>query len=310
MPLGDKIGKWERALISVLEKESFGQIEEAQDDYQLLVTQLGNELSEENISKLSPDERACINKLRQCFYWRLQGIKEPRSHGTLTTADIQKLTPQFRGLFTGTRFPIDTTTLQPVAPPASAASTSSRQVPNRSDGGAGEDDDNDFSFKNENQGKLKPCPQNISPGDQHLRITIEKIGLKDASTYFEPFFRISVRTSDGGEIETSQETPSPGTPRKDKMVVFMHKVYVQTPLNRLPEDVGIFFEFCHWKPKKKKVSVRCWSLLTKEEIDKCGAGSLQLELYAKPADFKRKKFAKHSAKDYALLHISLAFLKG
>lgn len=36
-------------------------------------------------------------------------------------------------------------------------------------------------------------------------------------------------------------------------VFFEDTVYIQTPLNQLPEGSAIFFEFRHWKPKKQKV---------------------------------------------------------
>ena len=41
------------------------------------------------------------------------------------------------------------------------------------------------------------------------------------------------------------------------------------PMNRLCglfADAAIFFEFKHWKPKKKKMSTRCWAFMELQEM--------------------------------------------
>ncbi len=39
---------------------------------------------------------------------------------------------------------------------------------------------------------------------------------------------------------------------------------------------GIFFEFKHYKPKKKIVSTKCWSFMERDEVKE---GDIAIELY-------------------------------
>jgi len=54
----------------------------------------------------------------------------------------------------------------------------------------------------------------------------------------------------------------------------------------MPSDVTIFFEFKHYKPKKKKKSTKCFTFIERDELK---AGPVASELYLKPTDFTRKK---------------------
>ena len=50
---------------------------------------------------------------------------------------------------------------------------------------------------------------------------------------------------------------------------------MKTPLVELPEGASIFFEFKHYKPKKKKVSTKCFSFIEMDEI-KPGKAALEM----------------------------------
>ncbi|GCC19963.1 hypothetical protein chiPu_0018645 [Chiloscyllium punctatum] len=54
---------------------------------------------------------------------------------------------------------------------------------------------------------------------------------------------------------------------------------------RVP-GAAIFFEFKHYKPKKRFTSTKCFAFM---EMDEIKAGHIVIELYKKPTDFKRKK---------------------
>ncbi len=159
-------------------------------------------------------------------------------------------------------------------------------------------------------GSLLPCPRLI-PGQQFLSFDIEKIGLKDAETYVDPYFTVSVygklaagtafprllffapiagmRVADvpGRELGLPQDTPI-SNKRAELHVLFNCRVFIQTPLRELQEgaaeleqvcvcdgsgvsmlltaNAAIFFEFKHYKPREKRISVRCWSLVEMDEV--------------------------------------------
>lgn len=65
---------------------------------------------------------------------------------------------------------------------------------------------------------------------------------------------------------------------------------------------AVFFEFYHYKPKKRKKSCRCWAMLEMDEVATNGA--LVLELYQKPMDPKRKRINLFTVKEL-YLHLEL-----
>ena len=133
-------------------------------------------------------------------------------------------------------------------------------------------------------GTLLGPPRLVMSGARMLTITVNRIGLKDAADYIDPFMTVSVCDGNGQLIEGSQDTPlSVGVEGRD--VLFGFKVHIQTPLNELRPSSAIFLEFKHWKPTKRKISTRCWSLL---EMDELRNGAAVLEVYKKPTDFKKR----------------------
>ena len=85
------------------------------------------------------------------------------------------------------------------------------------------------------------------------------------------------------------------------------EVYLNVSLEELMQtNAAVFFEFKHYKPKKKKISTRCWAFFTLGEVDlRSGATQrLALELYSKPTDLKCKKLSLHTKKElYAHLDV-------
>lgn len=289
----DHIDKWERMLSAILEEESFGQILEATEGYQDLVNLIKNTMQDKDSKRpidISADEKMVLTKLQKCLLARKQVLVNQNVGFDISIADIRAIQKSFKKIFQGSPFPVDT------MPFASIKLATAEPEP-------------DAPFLDENRGTLLPCPTKLRPGEEIIKLFISNIGLKDAATYLDPFFNISIRDAEGNELEQEQDTPHPVGPRKDKSVQFDCTVFVQTPMSRLPDDAAIFFEFRHYKPKQTKISTRCWALLTLEEIRKHKDTSLTLEIYAKPADYKRKKFARHSVKDL-WLHVTLGFVKG
>ncbi|EDQ88913.1 uncharacterized protein MONBRDRAFT_32500 [Monosiga brevicollis MX1] len=134
-------------------------------------------------------------------------------------------------------------------------------------------------------GSLKPRIN--FPGKTNITIFIQKIQLKDPSQYIEPYFTISVKDATGKDLAAPQDTPP--TNRKDNdFIHFTQPIEIQLALEDLSADCAIFLEFKHFKPRKHKTSVKCFSLMELDELIH-SAQAVPLEIYAKPTDFKRRK---------------------
>jgi hypothetical protein len=137
-------------------------------------------------------------------------------------------------------------------------------------------------------GTLLGPPPPFPSGGTMLVVTVEKIGLKGAQQYLTPRIIVSWRGAGGARVlEEIQELPV-STVKREQFVEFNAEVYQQSSMEELAalEDAAIFFEFGHFKPKKDKVSIRCWSFLPLSAVKD---GAIVLEIYEKPADYKCKK---------------------
>lgn len=146
-----------------------------------------------------------------------------------------------------------------------------------------------------------------------IEITVEKLGLKDASQgYINSHFTITVADSDGEPVEEPINTPFSTMPRDPQHINFEHSVTFKSPkefLEQIPR-VAIYFEFKHEKPKSDYVSTKCFSIM---EFDELQDGPVVLEVLKcdkegtfgghKTVDFsKRSGFQRLSVKD---LHLHL-----
>eukprot|EP00698_Gefionella_okellyi_P012472 TRINITY_DN3358_c0_g1_i4.p1 TRINITY_DN3358_c0_g1~~TRINITY_DN3358_c0_g1_i4.p1 ORF type:complete len:271 (+),score=44.42 TRINITY_DN3358_c0_g1_i4:88-900(+) len=228
------------------------------------------------------EDKALMSKIHLCLTVRIKAIKDSSFRAPMSFDQFKKVRAAFDDLFTGKKvaFPIDTTGFE-VATEAPAQS----------------------AFQPDQGGSLLPPPNPFMAGERALTIVLEKIGLKDAqSNYQDPFITISVM--DGKQcIGRAQDTPTlPPQRRQPSYVLINHNVYIQTPLERLPPDCAIFFEFKHYKPRQKKISTRCWSFL---EMDEIKPGPLALEVYRKPTDLQKRRLSLLSVKPL-YLHLNLS----
>lgn len=133
-------------------------------------------------------------------------------------------------------------------------------------------------------GSLRAPPLAVRPGDTTLLICLDRWGFKECD-FQQPSVIVSVRDLQGRPLEAVQETPF--APRiTANYVIFEMAIYIQTPINRLPPDAAIFFEFMHYKVKKKKRSCKAYCYMEKDEFSR--AGPVSLEVYKKPAQYNRK----------------------
>uniref|UniRef100_A0A914UKX7 C2 Aida-type domain-containing protein n=1 Tax=Plectus sambesii TaxID=2011161 RepID=A0A914UKX7_9BILA len=143
------------------------------------------------------------------------------------------------------------------------------------------------------------------PGQSMLTIKIEKIGIKDAGTYVDPFITVKVKNIAGEDVCPEQNTPS-SYHIQDNYILYNVNVHIPVPLEKLPKEFFVFFEFHHYKEKQDKVSCRCFSFIERQEIKE---GCAVVEIYKKPVDYNRKKLYLLTEKTL-YLHLYYTIAKG
>ncbi|KAM5151511.1 axin interactor, dorsalization-associated protein-like [Callospermophilus lateralis] len=140
------------------------------------------------------------------------------------------------------------------------------------------------------------------PGMTLLTIRIEKIGLKDAGQCIDPYITVSVKDLNGIDLTPVQDT-TVASRKEDTYVHFNVDIELQKHIEKLTKGAAIFFEFKHYKPKKRFTSTKCFAFM---EMDEIKPGPIVIELYKKPTDFKRKKLQLLTKKPlYLHLHQTL-----
>eukprot|EP00761_Pharyngomonas_kirbyi_P000792 gb/GECH01000793.1/.p1 GENE.gb/GECH01000793.1/~~gb/GECH01000793.1/.p1 ORF type:complete len:278 (+),score=53.14 gb/GECH01000793.1/:1-834(+) len=241
-----------------LEYDQWGQIIEAAEGYSKVSSMATKALQKHGLSQ---EKKITLAKIEICMKIRASTLHDNKEENNLSLDEIKSLIPVFEGLTSGkkTTFPLSHSFLRsPEIDYGSSETSSSHLLP----------------------------PPDVPSGSTLLTIQIEKIGLKDAPRYVEPFITISAYDDQGGKIEEEQHTEISTKRREPKHIYFNSVVNIQTPLNALPRDSAIFFEFKHYKAKKDKISTRCWTFM---EMDEIKNGNLMLELYKKPTKHTRKK---------------------
>lgn len=106
----------------------------------------------------------------------------------------------------------------------------------------------------------------------------------------------------GIDLTPVQDTPV-ASRKEDTYVHFNVDIELQKHVEKLTKGAAIFFEFKHYKPKKRFTSTKCFAFM---EMDEIKPGPIVIELYKKPTDFKRKKLQLLTKKPlYLHLHQSL-----
>lgn len=142
-----------------------------------------------------------------------------------------------------------------------------------------------------------------------IEIAIDRIGLKDAEVYIDPYIDVSVVRPGGMPVGKKQATPG-ATKRQPQYIHFDVSVHLQTTLEDIEPGSAVIFEFVHYKPKKKKNSVRCWCFIERADLK---PGQQVLELYKKPmkpeAIANPKKLNLHTVKPL-YLHVDVRMASG
>ncbi|XP_038073274.1 axin interactor, dorsalization-associated protein A-like [Patiria miniata] len=309
--MGDKqklVARWRASLTRGTGHDSWGQLVEAVDEYQMLSKQVLREASHE-ATLFNDNQKRTLSKIAACLDLRGKALQSPDSTQGFTLEELKKVDSAFGSLLTSSQSEF------PVAMPAEAAlfRPQVKQGNFELDLEGDEIDDEDDDEAGTNKGSVTASP-GIKPlgklfpmmphqkGTTNLVVRIEKIGLKDASMYLDPYIVISLKDNKGIDVAKPQETPV-ALRREDPYIIYGVDVHLQKPLEKLPKGAAIFFEFRHYKLKKRTISTKCFAFM---EMDEIKPGPLVIELYQKPTDFRRKKLSLLTTKPlYLHLYLNL-----
>lgn len=257
--------------------DTWGQPVEAIEVYQRLAKQLHQYSSSEN-SSFTDYQKKTLEKVAVCIDSRERSLQsqKPAQSTSVSLNDLKCLEYTLQNVLGETKndFPLY----------VSVAQVQYQQHLNQKDGSRHKNEEDKDDSQASERGSLLPRPLPVA-GKTLLTVCVEKIGLKDASQFIDPFITISVKDCGGQDMTVSQDTPR-AQHKQDTCVVFNVDVHIQKAVESLPPGFAVFFELKHFKPKKQMISTRCWACLEKDEISD---GPIALELYKKPTDFRRKK---------------------
>ncbi|XP_068958921.1 axin interactor, dorsalization-associated protein isoform X2 [Petaurus breviceps papuanus] len=240
--------------------DSWGQLVEAIDEYQILARHLQKEAqAQHNNSEFTEEQKKTIGKIATCLELRSAALQSTQSQDEFKLEDLKKLEPILKNILTYNKeFPFD---VQP--------------VPLRRILAPGEEENLEFEEDDEEGGAGAGSPDS---------------------------FPARVPDLNGIDLTPVQDTPV-ASRKEDTYVHFNVDIELQKHIEKLTKGAAIFFEFKHYKPKKRFTSTKCFAFM---EMDEIKPGPIIIELYKKPTDFKRKKLQLLTKKPlYLHLHQTL-----
>ncbi|XP_014650203.1 axin interactor, dorsalization-associated protein isoform X2 [Equus asinus] len=240
--------------------DSWGQLVEAIDEYQILARHLQKEAqAQHNNSEFTEEQKKTIGKIATCLELRSAALQSTQSQEEFKLEDLKKLEPILKNILTYNKeFPFD---VQP--------------VPLRRILAPGEEEHLEFEEDEEEGGAGAGSPDS---------------------------FPARVPDLNGIDLTPVQDTPV-ASRKEDTYVHFNVDIELQKHVEKLTKGAAIFFEFKHYKPKKRFTSTKCFAFM---EMDEIKPGPIVIELYKKPTDFKRKKLQLLTKKPlYLHLHQTL-----
>jgi len=276
---------WLTKFQKAAQADSWGQVVEAQEDYQRLAAEIA---AKQSVPFIASRDKDMMQRLCLCLSARIQGLNTLNE--TITPMEMKALEPVFKALFTGEdlgAFPIEAHKFQ------------SAQLVKPSLGGEIMCEGEEHSEWQQHQAVLKSVVGTV------VSLRIEKIGLKDAQEYIDPFITVLVVDPRTNLLDT-HDTPSARGRGGTTHVLFNHQVYLNISLEDMQrEQAALFFEFKHYKPKKKKISTRAWAFMELKELKR--DEEMVLEIYHKPTDLRKKNIKLHSEKPL-YLHLYASFV--
>ncbi|XP_035179125.1 axin interactor, dorsalization-associated protein isoform X1 [Oxyura jamaicensis] len=286
--------------------------------------------SQHNNSEFTEDQKKTIGKIATCLELRSAALQSTQSQDEFKLEDLKKLEPRgsrkfrlsyvlpafldshggslnvqvLKNILTYNKeFPFDVqpVPLRKILAPGEEEHLEFEEDDEEGGAGAGSPDSFPARVPGANEGTLLPRLPS-EPGMTLLTINIEKIGLKDAGQCIDPYITVSVKDLNGIDLTPVQDTPV-ALRKEDTYVHFNVDIEIQKHVEKLTKGAAIFFEFKHYKPKKRFTSTKCFAFM---EMDEIKPGAIVIELYKKPTDFKRKKLQLLTKKPlYLHLHQTL-----
>uniref|UniRef100_A0AAQ4NTV6 C2 Aida-type domain-containing protein n=1 Tax=Gasterosteus aculeatus aculeatus TaxID=481459 RepID=A0AAQ4NTV6_GASAC len=299
------VQKWHASFRKAADFDSWGQLVEAVDEYRILARQLQKEVQSTNASDFTEEQKKTLGKIATCLEMRSSSLQSSQSKEDFKLEELKKLETIIQNILTYNKaFPFD---VQPVPSRKILAPGEEENLELEEEEGAEEEDTaaagagSTEAFPPRAPGTLLPRLPS-EPGMTLLTLKIEKIGLKDAGQCIDPYMTISVKDLNGVDVNPVQDTPV-ACRKEDTYIHFSVDVEIQRHVEKIPKGAAIFFEFKHYKPKKRFTSTKCFAFM---EMDEIKPGPIVIELYKKPTDFKRKKLQLLSRKQlYLHLHQTL-----
>uniref|UniRef100_A0A4W4H682 C2 Aida-type domain-containing protein n=1 Tax=Electrophorus electricus TaxID=8005 RepID=A0A4W4H682_ELEEL len=278
------VQKWHASFKKGTDFDSWGQLVEAIDEYQILARQLQKEVQSSNSHDFTEDQKKTLGKIATCLEMRSASLQVCSAVSITKIQGFQKSRSQFiKNILTYNKdFPFDVQPV-PMRKILAPGEEENLDVDEELDTATGVGSTQSFTTRVPGSTLLPRLPS--EPGMTLLTLKIEKIGLKDAGQCIDPYMTISVKDMNGVDLNPVQDTPV-ATRKEDTYIHFSVDVEIQKHLEKLPKGAAIFFEFKHYKPKKRFTSTKCFAFM---EMDEIKPGPIVIELYKKPTDFKRKK---------------------
>ncbi|XP_064622486.1 axin interactor, dorsalization-associated protein-like [Lineus longissimus] len=290
---------WEKTFKSGTDYDTWGQPVEATGIYQRLSKCIKEYTCAES-ETFTDEQKKILNKVAACLELRSGALVDPGFIKGISLEDLKKIESNLKQLVDSKprEFPVDVVAAQAHMHAQAAKRRSDAPLPLIRPQVHVDEDEDPEAVKSHGSLLPQPIPQE---GMTTVTVRIEKIGLKEAAQFIDSFITVSVKDSHGVDVTSRQDTPITSQ-KDDQYIIFSVDVHIQRHLELMPKGFAIFFEFNHYKPKKKIVSTKCWTFLENDEIKE---GPLALELYKKPTDKRRKRLGLLTVKPL-FLHLKIS----
>ncbi|XP_066849784.1 axin interactor, dorsalization-associated protein isoform X6 [Anser cygnoides] len=278
--------RWGASFRKGTDFDSWGQLVEAIDEYQILARHLQKEAqSQHNNSEFTEDQKKTIAKIATCLELRSAALQSTQSQDEFKLEDLKKLEPRGSRKF-------QLSYVLPAFLDSHSGSLNMQVLKNI------------LTYNKEFPFDVQPVPLRkiLAPGEEeHLEFE-EDDEEGGAGAGSPDSFPARVPDLNGIDLTPVQDTPV-ALRKEDTYVHFNVDIEIQKHVEKLTKGAAIFFEFKHYKPKKRFTSTKCFAFM---EMDEIKPGAIVIELYKKPTDFKRKKLQLLTKKPlYLHLHQTL-----
>ncbi|XP_019775944.1 axin interactor, dorsalization-associated protein isoform X5 [Orcinus orca] len=217
--------------------DSWGQLVEAIDEYQILARHLQKEAqAQHNNSEFTEEQKKTIGKIATCLELRSAALQSTQSQEEFKLEDLKKLEPILKNILTYNKeFPFDVqpVPLRRILAPGEEENLEFEEDEEEGGAGAGSPD----AFPARVPGTLLPRLPS-EPGMTLLTIRIEKIGLKDAGQCIDPYITVSVKDLNGIDLTPVQDTPV-ASRKEDTYVHFNVDIELQKHVEKLTKELCI-----------------------------------------------------------------------